>query len=64
MKKSLRPKGTIAQIFEYSKSVKYTIIGRMQASEITTSVVVPCVSPKILPVHRFSVVIFTFSGPM
>ena len=32
--------------------------------EITTSIVVPCGGPKSIPVHRFRVVIFTFSGPM
>ena len=32
--------------------------------EIKISVVVPCGGPKRLPVHRFSVVIFTFSGPL
>ena len=31
--------------------------------EITT-IVVPCGGPKTLPVHRFGVVIFTFSGPL
>ena len=32
--------------------------------DITTSVVVPCGGPKSLPVHRLSVVIFTFSVPL
>ena len=32
--------------------------------ETTTAVVVPCGGPKSLPVHRYSVVIFTFSIPL
>ena len=32
--------------------------------EITTDVVVPCGGPKILLVHRYSVVMFTLSGPL
>ena len=32
--------------------------------EIATSVVVSCGGPNSQPVHRFSVVIFIFSGPL
>ena len=32
-----------------------------EKKNLTTAVVVPCES---LPVHRYSVVIFTFSGPL
>ena len=32
--------------------------------EIKTAVVVQCGGPKNLPVHPYSVVIFTFSGPL
>ena len=32
--------------------------------ETTTAVVVPCGGPKSLPVHQYSVVIFTYSGPL
>ena len=32
--------------------------------DITHTVIVPCGGPKSLPVHRYSVVIFTFSGPV
>ena len=36
----------------------------MIVGQLTTAVVVPCGGPKIsLPVHRHSLVIFTFSGP-
>ena len=36
----------------------------MLVLEITTAVVVSCGGLKSLPVHRFSVVNFTFSGPL
>ena len=32
--------------------------------ELTTAFIVPCGSPKKSPLHRYSVVIFTFSGPL
>ena len=59
-----KPNKTESAVFNFSIMLFIQRIPLSDNLDITTSVVVSCGGRKKGPVHRFGVVVFTFSGPL